>query len=286
MARPVRRCPASAAALLTFSLGFLAGCASPDHQAIALAGQRRMVPVEVDGGFFDLFTFAPPHWVPGAPLSVYIEGDGRAFLHRTRLSDDPTPRQPVALELAVRDPASNVIYLARPCQYGRAGGRRNCHPAYWSTARYAEEVVAATSRVIDHYVAASAAGGVRLYGYSGGSAVALLVAARRSDVTEVTTIAGLLDIDAWTRMQGVTPLTGSLNPADAADRLMNVAQTHLVGGDDDVVPVAVAESFLRRFPADRRPRVAVIPGLDHRCCWAERWPGLLRHGIAGRESGR
>lgn len=237
-----------------------------------------MIAADVDGGPFDLFTLAPQRWVRGAPLSVYIEGDGHAWIHRTRLSDDPTPRQPVALELALRDPAPNVIYLARPCQYGEGGRRRNCHPAYWSTARYAEEVVVATGRVIDRYVADAAAEGVRLRGYSGGGAVALLVAARRSDVIEVVTIAGLLDTDAWTRLQGATPLIDSLNPADAADRLVGIPQRHLLGTEDEVVPAAVAESFLRRFPADRRPGVAIVPGQDHRCCWAERWPELLGGG--------
>jgi hypothetical protein len=45
--------------------------------------------------------------------------------------------------------------------------------------------------------------------------VASLVAARRHDVVRLVTVAGNLDHLAWTTLHGVSPLTGSLNPADA-----------------------------------------------------------------------
>ena len=54
---------------------------------------------------------------PGEALTVYIEGDGQAWLSRSRLATDPTPTDPVALRLAALDPSPNVVYLARPCHY-------------------------------------------------------------------------------------------------------------------------------------------------------------------------
>lgn len=244
-----------------------------------LAASRGLVPAEVDGGAFVVMTFRPRAFVPGAPLSLYIEGDGYAFVHADRLSDDPTPREPTALALAVRDPGPNVVYLARPCQYVAGAARRNCHPAYWSVARYSEAVVAATAQVADHYLAASGAARIRLVGYSGGGAVAALLAARRPDLVErLVTVAGVLDTGVWTGLDDSTPLTESLNPADFAARLAGVRQIHFVGADDEVVPAVVAQSFAARFPAAARPPVVVVPGQGHRCCWAERWPELLgRH---------
>lgn len=261
---------------LVLGAAVLAGCASPREQAAALASQRQMWPRIVEAGHFDLFTYAPAAFTPGAPLSVYIEGDGFAWITPTRLSDDPTPRQAVALALAAADPAANVIYIARPCQFVTGRHRRNCHPAYWSSARFAEEVVAATDRVVERYMIESGAKGVRLVGYSGGGAVVALLAAHRTDVERVVTIAGVLDTQAWTALDDSTPLLHSLNPADVAERIAAIPQVHLVGGDDRVVPVAVARSFAARVPLDRRPQVTVVPGQKHECCWAERWPSLLR----------
>ncbi len=253
-----------------------AGCASPRDNADSLAARHHLTAEIVDGGPFDLYTLAPRSYDPGQALSVYIEGDGFAFINRWRLSDDPTPHHPIGLELAAADGGANVVYVARPCQYVTGAHRRGCHPAYWSIARTADEVIAATNTVIDHLLAASGARKVRLTGYSGGGAVALLVAARRSDVVGVVTVAGVLDTDAWTRLDDMAPLALSLNPAAAADRLALVPQFHWIGAEDDVVPAAVARSYADHFPAGQRPHLEVVNGQRHDCCWVDLWPALLQ----------
>jgi pimeloyl-ACP methyl ester carboxylesterase len=249
-----------------------------------LARQRQWVSRVVATPTFDLFTFGPRAFVASEPLVVYVEGDGYAFISPTQLSDDPTPRDPVGLELAVADPRPNVVYVARPCQYVTGPHLRNCHPAYWSTARFAEPVVAAVESVVARYVADSGATRVAYVGYSGGGAVAALVAARRSDSAALVTVAGVLDHATWTSLDGMTPLGYSLNPADFADRLAGLPQVHFVGGDDDVVPEVVARAFAARFPADRKPGVVVLPGYDHVCCWSAHWPALLQRTPLFRES--
>ena len=54
---------------------------------------------------------------PGNDLNIYLEGDGLAWVSRREPSRDPTPDNPIGLRLAAIDPAPNVIWLARPCQY-------------------------------------------------------------------------------------------------------------------------------------------------------------------------
>jgi hypothetical protein len=49
-------------------------------------------------------------------LTVYIEGDGFAWLSRSQASYDPSPLNPVGLELALRHPLGESAYLARTCQ--------------------------------------------------------------------------------------------------------------------------------------------------------------------------
>jgi len=223
---------------------------------------------------FDLTGYAPA--AAGSDrLVVYLEGDGRAWLSRTRLSPDPTPIQPYTLELAVKHARRGVLYLARPCQYVVRRPSRGCHPRYWSSHRYASEVVAAMGQAIDQAKRARRARRLVLIGYSGGGVIAALLAARRTDVDELVTIAANLDSALWTRLDDLTPLVGSLDPVDFVDELQTVRQRHYVGTDDDVVPASVVRSYIRRLPDRSRTRLIVLEGFDHDCCWIENWPALL-----------
>lgn len=212
---------------------------------------------------------------PGQALTVYIEGDGYAWKTRHSLSDDPTPTDPVALRLALRDPAANLVYLARPCQYLAAPDAGRCAPDYWSSRRFSEEVIAATDAALAQLRARAQAPGLHLVGYSGGAAVAALVAARRGDVLSLRTVAGNLEHAALTTLHGVTPLHGSLNPAAQAARLSALPQRHFAGGRDRVVPPAIAEGFLARLDSQRCAALTVVPEASHEQGWAEHWPGLL-----------
>jgi pimeloyl-ACP methyl ester carboxylesterase len=214
---------------------------------------------------------------PGRPLTVYIEGDGRAWLSRWRFSDDPTPTDPVALRLAAVDPTPNLVYLARPCQYTDDPA---CHSRYWLGGRFAEEVIAATDQAIEHLRRRIAAPAVHLVGFSGGGAVAALVAARRRDVASLRTVAGNLDHEQVTQRAGVSRLDGSLNPADYAVALAGIAQHHFVGADDRVVPRSAIERFAERVGDPRCVRVSVVEGTSHEGGWAERWPDLLSWTVA------
>ncbi|WP_148207306.1 alpha/beta hydrolase family protein [Paramagnetospirillum magneticum] len=224
---------------------------------------------------FDLYSLGPGRLVPGAPLVVYIEGDGYAWISRNRISDDPTPRRLLVLELALADPRPNVVYLARPCQYVRGSQFRNCQPAYWDTAGYAPEVIEAFNVAIDRFARKVGASQVFYVGYSGGGAVATLVAARRSDTAGLITVAGVLDHETWTKLDGLGPLRYSLNPADETARVVNVPQLHFSGGRDRVVPSAVARAYAARYPRGRRPAIEVLDSYDHECCWAEGWRDLI-----------
>ncbi len=263
-------------------LPLLAGC-------LATTGLRerfeRAAEIAADGGLERRRFEAPPFILtgyqrgisgPGRALTVYIEGDGPAWVGRRRVAADPTPRDPLALRLAAADPAGKVLYLARPCQYTTAATARGCDSRYWSSHRAAEEVVAATSAAIDQAKAASGASELTLVGYSGGGAVAALVAARRDDVKRLITVAATLDYPTWTTHHGVSPMPHSLNPAEVAGRLGRLPQTHFVGADDEVVPAKVARAYLARLPDLANARLVVVPDFDHRCCWAKAWPALVR----------
>ena len=259
----------------------LAACAhiTPQQRrqyADTLAAAHGWQPVRLPAEKFVLAAYVPQAMSRVDVLTVYIEGDGLAWLSRSQASDDPTPRNPVGLELALRHPRGAAVYLARPCQYVEPGDARNCRQAYWTNRRFAPEVVEASDLAISALKQHFGANKLVLVGYSGGGTVAALVAARRNDVTRLVTVAGNLDHVLWTQLHHVAPLTGSLNPADVWQSLVNTPQVHFVGGNDRIVSQEISESYVARFPADQRPPLRVIEGFDHDCCWVEQWSQLYQ----------
>jgi pimeloyl-ACP methyl ester carboxylesterase len=223
---------------------------------------------------FVLAAYGPTPSSAEKTLTVYIEGDGLAWLSPSQASDDPTPLQPLALQLALRHGPGQAVYLARPCQYVQGPDRRGCTERDWTDGRFSLAVVQASNQAIDQLKQRYGATQLALVGYSGGGAVAALVAARRHDVTKLVTVAGNLDHRAWTTLHQLPPLSGSLNPADAWADLQDVAQLHFVGSADGNITADVLRSYQARFPVNHQPELRIIPDFDHRCCWAERWPRL------------
>lgn len=226
-------------------------------------------------GIFELTAFVRLSR-PGAPATIYIEGDGLAWLSKYTKSADPTPPDPLALRLAALDPAANVIYLARPCQYSGLNTHAPCPDRYWTTARTAPEVIAAYERALDSLKAEYRLPGFRLVGYSGGAAVAALLAAGRADILALRTVAGNLDYATFTRLHAISPLEGSRDPLTAAARLAAVPQWHFIGGRDEVVPAAIVESWRRAAGPDACLNVKTVAAADHATGWTAVWPALLQ----------
>lgn len=249
---------------------------------LARAGQDGFMRVDVETSVGRLV--ALERGARDAPVTVvYFEGDGAAWRSPTRPPADPTPRWPIALELARRDRSQHVVWLARPCQFLKPAERAACPLPLWTTRRYSAKVVLA----IDHVLNALLVGGPEqhrliLAGHSGGGVIALLVASQRRDVAAVVTIAANIDVAAWTRIHDATPLTESLDPARMARALRATPQLHLVGSNDAVVPVQVTEAYLAALGAGSPARMRAIAGFDHRCCWADGWPERLL-GVSGLE---
>lgn len=259
---------------------WLPGCALQERQGlapalVAAAGWRWQ---SLPAGPFDLTAASRPVTARAdatAPLVVYIEGDGLAYLSPTRPAQDPTPVDPVALRLALAHPGGGpVAWLARPCQYDPR--KRGCEPAYWTSARWAPEVVDSAELALDRLKRDSGADRLLLVGYSGGGALAALLAAGRSDVSGLVTIAANLDLDRWVRDHQLSPLSRSLNPADKAQALRTLPQIHIRGGRDTIVGGDVVRAFIARLPPMASARLLEIPDQDHECCWADLWPTLSR----------
>jgi len=211
---------------------------------------------------------------PAPVLRVYIEGDGMAWRTRRHLSSHPTPTNPIALHLMLADPTADKLYIARPCQFIQSTA---CKPRYWSTDLYSDVVVTSVSSALSQVAQEKCYRQLELVGYSGGGTLALLLAAQRDDVLSIRTVSGNLDPDAFCRLHHVSPLNGSLNPVDFAEKLQRIPQLHFIGEKDSIVPPEVFSSYRRAFPETSPVHSFLVPDVDHSHGWSERWPELLHN---------
>ena len=217
----------------------------------------------------------------GGDATVYIEGDGQAWLSRRTPSFDPTPVNPVALHLATRDDGPNVIYLARPCQYSK--GLEAYAPcddrAWWTSKRLAPEVLDSMNAALSDIKKRYDIKKFDLVGFSGGGGVAVLLATQRKDIAGIRTVAGNLDHDTFTAYHGISPMSGSINPLGAAAKTAAIPQHHFIGEWDDVVPQGIVASFLKAAGSDRCIQYSIVKETSHEKGWVDKWPELLKEPV-------
>ena len=272
--------------LTSFLIGQLCGCLFKDpnlqqsfHEtAETIASQKGFEKHLIKTDPFVLTSyqkFETPH----EALIVYIEGDGRSVTASQQISSNPTPRNPMALKLAVlHTSASNVAYLARPCQYTPFYLDQACHPDVWSHARFSEKVIHSMNTAIEKLKEKANATDVHLVGFSGGGAVATLIAARRNDVATLRTVAGDLDHATLSQYHRTPPLQNSLNPRSFVVNLTTIPQYHFSGEKDLTVPPFVTEDFVNdlRLLGNHCAKRMVLRDANHHKGWEENWTELLR----------
>jgi pimeloyl-ACP methyl ester carboxylesterase len=192
----------------------------------------------MNAGDFNLLIAFPSAFKASKTMDIVIEGDGYAWVDRYTPSNDPTPRNPVGLYLAQQTAA---IYLARPCQYVPSP---LCEPKYWGEKRFDPRVIGSYQATLDQLRARYGIEHFNLSGYSGGGYIAMVLAATRSDIRSVTTIAGLLDPAKWTKHHGISSLEIQYDPDYLQNHSKNTQFVHLCGLDDSVIPCTITEEFI------------------------------------------
>lgn len=205
-------------------------------------------------------------------VHVYFEGDGLSWITRRLVSDDPTPLTPTTFKLVLQDEYSCKIYLARACQYTNDS---LCSKKDWTSHRFSKQIVSATNEVINKIKEEYQNESFSFIGYSGGAAIASLVANDRDDVTHFISVSGNLDTQLWTKMKGLNPLTGSLNPADYTNNLHSVKQYHLHGNNDRVIPFEVTKSYMNQFHNKENVKYRTIDA-THSCCYEEAFKEVIQ----------
>ena len=189
----------------------------------------------------------------GAPIRIYIEGDGNAFNNAGQPTTNPTPRGTFLRKIAFDDPNPNVIYLARPCQYVKDA---RCHQKDWTTGRFSQEIVDSTTQTIKSIIKnISNKSPVILIGYSGGALLSGLVISQNPQipVKRWMTLAGVFNHGKWTQDLKLPPLKDSVD----LEKMPTVPQLHLTGNKDKIVSYQLTESLV-----DKK-NLIIVPNATH-----------------------
>jgi hypothetical protein len=252
---------------LTF---LLAGCATKGDRIDELAAHAHLHRTVVESATFKTVAYEQRTSNPAAhAFVVFLEGDGVPWLRGVTANVDPTTRDPLALKLLTHSDV-NGAYVSRPCyQEIRSQG---CTPDLWTNGRYSQQVIDVMVSAVGQLLERSHAQHVAFVGFSGGGALAVLVAERIPAVETVITLAANLDTDAWTEYHDYLSLGTSLNPA-RSELVHPFREIHLIGRLDSVVPIETRGSYFARYPAAKE---IVLDAYTHSCCWLEEWPDLTK----------
>ena len=268
--------------ILSFiSIFFFVGCVNsipnPDERKSnalnLLESKKDIFQKNIKTSTFNLFSLQKiSNTCENNTINIYIEGDGLSWISRNQISSNPTPINPLSLKLMLSDSSNCKIYIARPCQYLNSS---MCEKKYWTSHRFNNNVIQSYKEALDNIKKDYKNNNFNLIGYSGGAAVALLTASNRNDINSITTIAGNLDTQAWTKMHNISSLNGSLNPTDFSFKLNNIKQHHLIGIDDEIVPKEVFLSYISKFK-NKKNITFSMHNATHSCCWEEIYKNYLK----------
>ena len=223
----------------------LCGCATPPQSDLFEAKQ-------IETEHFSIAVWEKKNIQKGQHLRIYFEGDG-----------NPNPLHKVAFDLAVADQNSNVIYVARPCQWT---DEKICaqKPEIYKEFRFHPEVMQEMKELTEYLVRKHRASAVDFVGYDGGAVIALNMATQ-IPTNKVITVAGITDINAYNTYHDLPQMTEeeAENPADNLSALAMVPQVHYVGKNDDITPQRLVERFVGRMQSPRSAVVKVVPGTGH-----------------------
>lgn len=264
------------------SIAVLSGCIATTfpymraETAQRIAAPAWMIKRDINANAFSLRAYERIH-NRGGVAHIYIEGDGSEYTSPSEWKNNPTPKNPIALHLASKDNAQNVIYIARPCQYtAMASSTSSCDEKYWKDSRYSHEVIDAYNEALDDIASRYNISAFHMIGYSGGAAVATLLAADRPDILTLRTVSGILDHKTQRSLLSLNTLTDSQNPVDDALDLIDTPQYHFIGGQDATVPPAVVHSYLQAMPPTNCVQTMLVQEAAYEDGWVEKWPELLK----------
>lgn len=192
------------------------------------------------------------------PIKIYIEGDGYAFDAFGQPTANPTPHSNFLRKTAFGDKHKNVVYLARPCQFVRDNV---CHVTDWTRGRFSSQIVDCEYEAIKKIAQSRP---IILVGFSGGAQVAGLVAVKHKDlnIKKLVTVAGNLNVKAWTDYHRLPSLDQSLDLRNYRTEYAKFVQTHYIGANDGNIIPQITLDFV-----NPKATTNIVDGADHNTGW-------------------
>tara|TARA_R110001592_G_C13186681_1_gene751718 strand:- start:4420 stop:5241 length:822 start_codon:yes stop_codon:yes gene_type:complete len=238
----------------------LSGCTLPAYKLLQDAGQPYKV---VSSNNFKHLLAINSHSDINKPVIVFIEGDGRPWQRHNRVASKPTPDKPLLLEwfIAADFPA---VYLGRPCYFELNDPQ--CSPYWYTHGRYSEPVVDSLVQVLRDNVAEK---NLVLVGHSGGGTLAILMAEKLEHVQAVLTIAGNLQVNAWSEYHHYSKLQGSMDPMLRKTLPGHIRQIHVYSPFDKVIQ----EEWIKAYSKKQlNSGLIELPVHGHDYAWKEFYP--------------
>lgn len=284
---------------VVFTALFLFGCSSDQlriNKAFDLAQHANLTPSVINTSHFPIQIFTQNQNTKHA--IIYLEGDGLVINKYGDVAMNPTPTDPMALRLASVDtrPLTKIV-VNRPFHYvischtecsrikcpglkvsasrsrNKAGMtlfRNGNASKYWTTARYAPEVIQSIDETIKQCQQQFHFETIEFVAYSGGASVALLLTPYFENITRIISFAGNLDHKNWTSYHDTQPLFESLDPMENKEFIRKIPQLHFVGSSDDNTTTELAKAYKQKIDSDKIS-IIVIKGFDHDSNWPSVW---------------
>ena len=217
---------------------------------------------------------------------VFFEGDGAQWTgFGTVPPRDPTPRQSVALDLALstaRKSQLHVMYVARPCQFDTRAVPPTCNEIQWTEKRYSKEqlkLLLSSTETALKLISPDMANTppLALVGHSGGGLMSIRAAAafirKGYRIHQVTTLASPIDPIRWSHNHRFSPLDLDSYYEDLDLVRASGLTKHYLGENDKLVTIDDV-NIHNEFEA--------VPGVGHATGWLAYWQKTLLKRLIAR----
>ena len=245
-------------------------CATPSQNFHQVASEQGFHEQLINGQGFQHKIYVSKKIKLGKTLHVYLDGDGTPWERNRWIAKDPTARNPLILRLMALDSSVSIL-LGRPCYYG-LNKSTQCHPKYWTSHRYSEEVVGSMVNALASWLSNYNFDDIVLIGYSGGGSLAVLIAERIQGIKKIVTVAANLNVEAWSEHHGYQSIQNSLDPSKQDGINESIIQLHFAGENDKIVPPFIINNYSK---TQKNATFFKLPDNDHSCCWEEVWIKIL-----------